>query len=219
MSWQWAIPIVLAAGFAAATPAILRALPAPTDEPLSDPYSALATRRFAVVTFLLVAALGLVVVALAPTHAVAWVGLGTVGVLAAMIDARTQYLPKRLMQAGWALTTAGLLSVSVPSADWPALARAAIGAAAVTGLFWVFWRLGDGFGYGDVRLAPIIGATTAGLSWTMLAGALLLGGLAGVAWGLAWRATGHGRAFPYGPALVAGPYLALALNAALAAPP
>lgn len=54
------------------------------------------------------------------------------------------------------------------------------------------------------------------LGWTTLAGALLLGGLLGVAWGLTpWQALGRGKAFPYGPALVAGPYLALLAGATL----
>ena len=32
---------------------------------------------------------------------------------------------------------------------------------------------------------------------------------------LVWQALGRGRSFPYGPALVAGPYLALIATAAL----
>ena len=40
-------------------------------------------------------------------------------------------------------------------------------------------------------------------------------GIVGALWGVIWRALGRGRAFPYGPALVAGPYLALLLNGLL----
>ncbi|MEZ5088482.1 MAG: hypothetical protein R2719_01525 [Micropruina sp.] len=89
--------------------------------------------------------------------------------------------------------------------------RAGVGAASATALFWVFWRVGGGFGFGDVRLAPVIGASAAAVGWPVFFGAFILGGLAGVGWGLCWRAMGRGRSFPYGPALVAGPFLALAV--------
>ena len=217
MTWQWAVPIVVAAAAALVAPLVLRSLPAPSDEPGSDPYRPLATRGFALIGFALMAIGGLLVLWLATAYAPAWLGLGTAGVLAAMVDARTEYLPKRLMQAGWALTVAGTVVTSALVGDWLVLLRAAVGGAAITGLFWLFWRIGGGFGFGDVRLAPIIGATAAAISWTMLAGALLLGGIAGVAMGVTWRLLGRGRAFPYGPALIAGPYLALLLNSALAA--
>lgn len=191
-----------------ATPAILRALPAPVDEPDADPYRRLATPGVAAVTGVLVALAGTLAVVAAPVIAPAWLGLIGPGVLAAVVDARTEYLPKRLTQAAWVLTAGGLLACAAWLGPVPLL-RAAIGAASAAALFWVFWRFGGGFGFGDVRLAPVIGAASAAVSWTMLAGALLLGGLLGVAWGLVWRALGRGRAFPYGPALVAGPFLAL----------
>lgn len=209
MDWMLALPTLGAAGLALATPALLRALPAPADEPDADPYRPLATRGVAFAVFLLVAAAGTVVVAVAPATSPVWLGLVGPGVLAAVVDARTGYLPKRLAQASWVLTGAGLLA----GAGWlgvQVLVRAGLGALAAGALFWVFWRFGGGFGFGDVRLAPVIGAASAAVGWQLLAGALLLGGLLGVAWGLAWRASGRGRAFPYGPALVAGPFLALA---------
>lgn len=209
MSWLLVVPLVVAVTMALLTPTILRALPPPVDDPAAQPYRPLATPAFAALAGVLVALAGTIAVGLAPEQAVAWVGLSTAGVLAAMVDARTEYLPRTLVWAGWALTAAGLLGWAGATGDWPGLGRAALGAVAATALFAVFWRFGGGFGFGDVRLAPLIGATTAAVSWTVLAGALILGGLAGVLWGVLWRATGRGRAFPYGPALVAGPYLAL----------
>ncbi|MBK8447599.1 MAG: hypothetical protein IPL41_13225 [Micropruina sp.] len=215
MTWQWLAPLMVAAALAALSPRMLRALPPPSDEPLSRPYDALATPGFALVSFVLIAVAGTVVLALAPAYTWAWLGLGTVGVLAALVDARTGYLPAVLMRIGWLLTAAGLVTTAAISGDWQVLIRGAGGALAAGALFWVFHRFGGGFGFGDVRLAPIIAAPAAAQSWTMLAGALLLGGLLGVAWGLVWQALGRGRSFPYGPALVAGPYLALIATAAL----
>ncbi|MFT4294755.1 MAG: prepilin peptidase [Micropruina sp.] len=211
MSWVLLLPALFAGCLAVASPAILRALPPPVDEPESDPYRRLATRAIAGTVFLLVTAAGTVVVTMAPTEAPAWFGLAGPAVLAAVVDARTGYLPKRLVQASWALTAAGLL-VTVAPLGPGVLLRAGLGAAAASALFWVFWRFGGGFGYGDVRLAPVIGAAAAAVSWPLLAASLLFGGLLGVAWGLLWQASGRGRAFPYGPALVAGPFLALAAS-------
>ncbi len=209
MTWLLALPTLLAACLALATPAILRDLPEPTGEPGTDPYRRLATPAVAFAVFLAVALSGTLVVVVAPAEAPAWLGLMGPGVLAAVVDARTNYLPKRLAQAAWLLTAVGLLAAS----GWlgvDALVRAGLGALATWALFWAFWRFGGGFGYGDVRLAPVIGAASAAVGWPLLAGALLLGGVLGVGWGLAWQASGRGRAFPYGPALVAGPFLALA---------
>jgi len=132
-----------------------------------------------------------------------------------VVDARTGYLPTVLMRVGWVLTAGGLIAATASTNDWQLLARAAGGALAATALFYTFHRIGGGFGFGDVRLAPIVAAPAAALGWTTLAGALLLGGLLGVAWGLTWQALGRGKAFPYGPALVAGPYLALLAGATL----
>ena len=215
MTWQWVVPIVVAAAVAAITPALLLALPSPSDEPNGRPYVPLATPGFAVVAFALMTASGALGVALAPEHLVGGVGRGTAGVLGGMLDARTGYLPAVLMRAGWVLTATGSVVTTAAIGDSQVFIRGAIGALATTALFWVFHRFGGGFGFGDVRLAPIVGATASGLSWSTLAGGLLLGGILGVAWGLVYRALGRGKAFPYGPALVAGPYLALAAIALL----
>lgn len=210
MTWLLAVPVLAGAAVAASTPAVLRALPSPEGEPTS-PYARLATTRFALAVGVLVALAGVATMILAPALWPAFAGLATAGVLAAAIDARTGYLPRLLAWAGWALTAAGLAACVALAGTGPLL-RAAVGAAAATALFWVFWRFGGGFGFGDVRLAPVIGASSAAVGYPALAAALFLGGLLGVAWGLLWRAAGRGRAFPYGPALVAGPFLALLLN-------
>lgn len=216
MTWLLALPVLFAAVLAAVTPVLLRRLPAPVDEPDSDPYRPLATPGTALAVLLLAAPAGLLVTVTAPAEAVGWIGLTGPGVLAAVVDARTGFLPARLAQASWLLTGAGLL-VAATWSGGEMLLRAGLGGLAAGALFWVFWRFGGGFGFGDVRLAPVIGATTAAVGWPMLLSALFLGGLLGVGWGAVWRALGKGRSFPYGPALVAGPYLALLANAALAA--
>ncbi len=208
MEGMLALPTLAAAGLALATPRLLRALPPPADEPDADPYRPLATRGTALAVFVVVGLAGALVTVAAPAHAIGWLGLTGPGLLAAVVDARTGFLPARLAHASGLLTAAGLL-VATGWLGVEMLVRAGLGALAAGALFWVFWRFGGGFGFGDVRLAPVIGAATAAVGWPMLLAALFLGGLLGVIWGVVWRALGKGRSFPYGPALVAGPYVAL----------
>lgn len=68
-----------------------------------------------------------------------------------------------------------------------------------------------GFGFGDVRYAPLVGAATATVSWTLLAWALVLGSLVGAVLGLVRLARRRRGAFAYAPAILAGSYLAVAL--------
>jgi len=66
-----------------------------------------------------------------------------------------------------------------------------------------------GFGYGDVRYAPLLGAATAGDSWTLLIWALTLGTAVGAGHGTARLIRRRPGAFPYAPSMLAGCYLAV----------
>jgi prepilin signal peptidase PulO-like enzyme (type II secretory pathway) len=67
----------------------------------------------------------------------------------------------------------------------------------------------DALGLGDVKFIALAGLYVGA---TGLAPLLVLGGLIGIAFGLAWRLSGRGTYFPFGPALCAG------LGVLLAAP-
>ena len=203
------LALLQSVGVAAVTGPILRRLPAPVDEPETDPYRPLATPRFALVAaaLSLVAAL-LTGLLLAPGLLPAWLALNTLGVLLGCIDARTTFLPAVLT---WAAGLLAALGVGI-SAWWLQnpwlLAQAALGALFGWGLFWLFWRFGRGFGFGDVRLAAVIGATAGVVSPTFPLLALLAGAIAGGVWGVVALIGGR-RGYPYGPSLVMGPYLAM----------
>lgn len=198
---------------------MLRHLPAPVDEPDSDPYTPLATVRFVVTACLatLVAA-SLVAALTRPVVWPAWFALNTAGVLLALIDSRTTFLPLRLTQAAWALAAVGVLATAALTGN-PWLLLSAGGAAALwSGVFWLFWRFGRGFGFGDVRVAALAGATAGIVSFQVATWALLLASVAGVLLGVGSLLLRRGRAYPYGPALVLGPYLALLVAGALGLP-
>lgn len=207
-----AAPLVLAALAAVATALlwrpVLMALPEPVD-PAKVPYRTLAGGRHALVAAGCVAAActGLAWVPRAAWPA--WAGLATIGIALAVVDARTTWLPLRLTHALWAAAVAGVAVLAVTS-GWRAAALAAAAAAASGTFFWLVWRLTGGLGFGDVRLAPVVGAAAGSVSVHHAAAALLLGTLLGALVGLARLALGRRGPFAYGPALVAGPWLAVA---------
>lgn len=143
-----------------------------------------------------------------------WWVLGTGGLVLAAIDARTTWLPLSLTRLAWAaMTAAGLLALLL-GLGWPALLRAAGGAAAAGLLYLAVWWLSrGGFGFGDVRFAPLVGAATAADGWTTLLLGLLAGSVLGAAYGVVRRVRRRAGPFPYAPALLAGAYLGVVLDA------
>jgi leader peptidase (prepilin peptidase)/N-methyltransferase len=140
-----------------------------------------------------------------------WWVLGTLGVLLAAIDARTTWLPLPLTRLAWAaMIAAGVVAYAL-GAGWPTLLRAAAGAALALLLYLAVWLASrGGFGFGDVRFAPLVGAPAAAHSWSLLIWALLLGSVAGAVWGVVRMVRGRQGPYPYAPWLLAGGYLACA---------
>jgi leader peptidase (prepilin peptidase)/N-methyltransferase len=212
----WAAVAAVLAGLAtaAATRPVLRTLPEPAAASLKVPYRALATTRFVLVAGLLATFTAVLSWFAVPAAAMpAWLVIGTCGVLLAMIDARTTWLPLRLTQASWVLMVAAVGLGWLLGGGWQLVARAAGGAAIAGALYLVVWLLTrGGFGFGDVRFAPLIGAAAAACSWRLLIWALALGTLAGGVNGLVRLLGSRPGAFPYAPSMLAGAYLALAVG-------
>lgn len=206
--------LTVGTGLAMATlarPVLLR-LPEPADA-VNDKtaYRDLPTHRFVLVCVLAaMAAQVLAVIALSPDLLPLWTVLATAGVLLAAVDARTTWLPLRLTHAAWGLMVlaAGVaLALGLPLTQ---VLRAAAGAAIAGSLYLVIWAVTrGGFGFGDVRFAPLLGAATASHSWSLLIWGLTLGTAVGAAHGagrLVRRCVGG---FPYAPSMLAGSYLAV----------
>lgn len=204
---------VLATGLA--TRPLLRRLPEPADGAGKTAYADLATPGCTVGCALLS---GLAATAGWLARPVAeqplWWVLATLGVLLAAVDARTTWLPLRLTRLAWAAMAGAGLAALALGVGWPALIRAGVGAGVAGLLYWAVWRLSrGGFGFGDVRFAPLIGAPAAVGSWSLLVGALFLGSVLGAAYGLVRLARGRRGPFPYAPAMLAGAYLACGISA------
>jgi leader peptidase (prepilin peptidase)/N-methyltransferase len=137
-----------------------------------------------------------------------WWVLSVLGVLLAVIDARTTWLPLRLTHAAWLAMAVAAVAVWALAGGSTAL-RTAGGAALAGLLFFLVWFIsGGGIGFGDVRFAPLVGAAAASHSWSVLIWALLLGSLAGACHGLVRLALRRTGAFPYAPTMLVGAYLA-----------
>ena len=145
-----------------------------------------------------------------------WVPYLGIGGAMAYVDLRTTFLPKMLHYVGVAAMTAGVVALVVLD-RWAAFGAVA-GALGAFALLYLAWRLSPGLGFGDVRLALLIGGV-AGQAGASMWGLSLF---AGTALG-AMHAVGHAlwarrdparpRYFPYGPALWLGPVVAAVVSA------
>jgi leader peptidase (prepilin peptidase) / N-methyltransferase len=138
-----------------------------------------------------------------------WSVLAILGVLLAAIDARTSWLPLRLTRIAWlAMGVAAVVAAVLGDSVWVA-GRALAGAAIAGALYLLMWLVSrGGFGFGDVRFAPLLGAAAAADSWTLLWLTLMLGTVVGGLVGLLRLAKGRREAFPYAPSMLFGAYAA-----------
>ena len=180
---------------------LLRLLPEPVpgdDKPI---YRDLGSTRFLLVCGVLAGIAAAVSWLSLPRYAQPmWSVLAILGVLLAAIDARTSWLPLQLTRIAWlAMALATLLAALLGGDVWVAV-RSAAGAAIAGGLYLLVWLISrGGFGFGDVRFAPLLGAAAAADSWTLLWWTLLLGTLVGGLFGVLRLALGQPRGVPVRP--------------------
>lgn len=129
-----------------------------------------------------------------------------VGVALAFVDYRTRLLPTRLIAPSYLVVAALVVLSSVVTGDYRDLARAGLGWLLAGLLFWLLWRFTPGMGYGDVRLAGVLGMALGYLGWGVLFTGIYAGFLLGV---VGWiplrlmRITSD-RKVPFGPFMLAG---------------
>lgn len=135
------------------------------------------------------------------------------GIALAFIDLELRILPNAIVLPSYPVLAVLLTAAAAWQHDWWPLARAGLGAAALFLFFLLLVLIAPaGMGWGDVKLAGLLGGVLAYLSWS----ALLIGGftgfLLGTLVGVAGIAIGHaGRktALPFGPFMIAGALLAI----------
>jgi leader peptidase (prepilin peptidase) / N-methyltransferase len=144
-----------------------------------------------------------------PMLLAAYLAFAGIAVALALIDLDAQRLPNLLVLPSYPLLAA-LLAVGMGGHS---LLRAAVGAALLFGLFFAVAVVAPGgIGFGDVKLAGVIGGMTAAVSWgaflTSAFASFLLGAVAGVLLILGRRA--HGKtAVPFGPFMLLGAWASI----------
>ncbi len=151
----------------------------------------------------------------------AYLALGFICVVLAVIDAGTRLLPNRITYPAFPTMLALLLLASLGLGDLGRLARGLLAALAVGAFFLLLALISPrGMGLGDVKLAPTLGLALGWLSWGAVAfgvfAAFLLGGLAGLA-AIGLLGLTRKSLLPFGPWLVAGALLGVLAGADVAA--
>jgi leader peptidase (prepilin peptidase)/N-methyltransferase len=148
------------------------------------------------------------------TVALAWVGVA--GVVLGAVDLAVHRLPDRVTFPAYAAVATALLVDAVALGTWSALLRAVLaGAAAFGGAASAAVLSPRGLGFGDVKLLGLLGLVLGWVGWGVLLAGVFLGLLTGAAASLTLIAAGRAgwrTALPFGPPLLAGAVLALALE-------
>jgi leader peptidase (prepilin peptidase)/N-methyltransferase len=124
----------------------------------------------------------------------------------------------RLNLRGSLALTLALVGASLVEREGEALLRSLAGAAVYFAGATAMWLLvrGRGFGAGDVKLAPQLGLFTTFVSWGTLGWAVFSMAMIGGVLAIVLLAIGAARMkteLPYGPPMIIGAWLALALAA------
>lgn len=134
-----------------------------------------------------------------------------IGAMLLLIDWRTTLLPTRIIHPTYALLGLLVPLAALLDRDPHRLLLAGAGWLVIGGWFWVFWWVLGAWGFGDVRLARVLGPALGYLGWAPivvgLGAMVLVGGLGGVVMAMVNRSLR--RRYPYGPFMLVGAAIAV----------
>lgn len=150
----------------------------------------------------------------------AFLYLGAVGVALAMIDLDVKRLPDALTLPSYVVGAVLLGAAAVANGEPGLMIRAGLGALALFVFYFVLLVVYPaGMGFGDVKLAGVLGLYLAYLGW----GSLVVGGFLGFLLGavvggglMLIRRAGRKTMIPFGPFMLAGALLAIFVGQPLA---
>jgi leader peptidase (prepilin peptidase)/N-methyltransferase len=128
----------------------------------------------------------------------------------AVIDWHTRLLPKVLVIPASVAALIVVTVVALATGEQDALVRSALALVAVRSFFWVLWFIRSaGMGFGDVRLAALVGLVLGWVGWGAVLIGVWVGFFAFALPGLALAIVRRDRSllrkpFPYGPFMLVG---------------
>jgi leader peptidase (prepilin peptidase)/N-methyltransferase len=143
---------------------------------------------------------------------VLWIPLVPVSVALAVVDWRTRLLPTAVIRPTYGLLVALVLLGWAVTGDTDDVVRAALGWLVAGGLYGLLWLIYPrGLGFGDVRLAGVLGIALGWVGWGSVtvgvyAGFLLGGVLGGL---LSVLRIVERKGFPFGPFMLLGALVGL----------
>jgi leader peptidase (prepilin peptidase)/N-methyltransferase len=143
---------------------------------------------------------------------VMWVPLVPVSVALAVVDWRTRLLPTAVIRPMYGVLVVLVLAGWAVTGDSDAVVRAALGWLVAGGLYALLWLIYPrGLGFGDVRLAGMLGIALGWVGWGpvivgVYAGFLLGGVLGGL---LSVLRVVERKGFPFGPFMLLGALVGL----------
>ena len=221
-------------------PTLIARVPEPTPKPFQEPaegvesvepeepkalYADIGTRRGLGWRSAIASALcgGLLGAATGLDWPLLWlVPLTPVAVALSVVDWHTRLLPRIVVLPVTLVAIVLVTAVGLATGEREALVRALVGMVAVRSFFWVLWRVRSaGMGFGDVRLAAIVGLVLGWVGWGALAIGVWVGFVIFSLPGLALAVVRRDRSllrkpFPYGPFMLVGALAGLVWGTALA---
>jgi leader peptidase (prepilin peptidase) / N-methyltransferase len=136
-----------------------------------------------------------------------------VGIVLAFIDIELHRLPNVLVLPSYPVVAVLLAGGAAWQHDWSSLLRAGEGGAVLYAFYFALvFTYPAGMGFGDVKLAGLLGGLTAYLSWSALLigafGGFLLGAVVGIIVLTSGRGT-RKSALPFGPFMIVGALIAI----------
>ncbi|SDJ05459.1 leader peptidase (prepilin peptidase) / N-methyltransferase [Frankineae bacterium MT45] len=150
----------------------------------------------------------------------AFLYLSAMAVALTMIDYDVKRLPNAIVLPSYLVGVSLLTVAAIVNHDWAPAMRALTAMCALWTVFFAIRMLYPaGMGYGDVKLAGLIGLFIGSLSWSAVIvaafGAFVLGSVVGIALLLS-RTADRKRAIPFGPFMLSAAVLALFVSAPIA---
>jgi leader peptidase (prepilin peptidase)/N-methyltransferase len=151
----------------------------------------------------------------------AYLYLAAVAIALALIDLAVRRLPDAIVLPSYVVGVVLLIPATMEQADWRAGVRGILAAAALWAIYFaIALAYPGGMGFGDVKLAGLLGLFLGWLGWS----SVLIGTFAGFALGavigmvlLATRRGDRKTAIPFGPCMLAGAMLAVFVASPIAA--